>query len=539
MSIFDELGREAPISARLFANRYEMSRQFAERIHAQPPHRIVTFYIGAGGKSALLRHLRDHCCFRLPPAQWDKVRAQPPELFVDALGRAPRAKRVPSALLDFGSTPFDGTRPQEAMGALFLVKRQLAEFDIRTPRFDFAAVAYLHKTGSDVKQLIQDNFPSSEIAIAATIADVFVALPVFQVGTALLDVVRNRLNDLLSQRRLRRRVPDDVVEEVLRLQPDPDLMTALPRFFAADLKAALAERKEPGRIVLMFDTFEVLTGETVATRFADRGGPRWFRQLVGRLPLDDGLVVAIASRSYPRWADALTDPIPDRFVAITALGALPVEFAEKYLLQAGLDDPALRAVLIRYATVEPDQVHPLLLGLCADVALAAKRRGAVIEPAMFTSDDELVARERELAARLMQWVGGELEQAIIAMSAARAFDPELFRRLGADLGFTAGPEEFRQVTSFSFVSLQGERWAIHLLLRRALRRVAPDLVQQAHRALADYFRTAPHADEFSADSSGSTTRPGSNQPWACRCGARRCAPRLTRAGSTVAARLSP
>lgn len=147
------------------------------------------------------------------------VRALPPELFVDALGRAPRAKRVPCALLDFGSTPFDGTRPQEAMGALFLIKRQLAEFGVKTPRFDFAAVAYLHKTGSDVERLIEDNFPSAEIAIAATIADAFLALPVFAISTALFEVMRNRLDSLLSQRRLQRRVPDAVIQEVLRLPP--------------------------------------------------------------------------------------------------------------------------------------------------------------------------------------------------------------------------------------------------------------------------------------------------------------------------------
>ncbi len=500
MSIFDELGREGPIGARLFADRYELSREFSERIHAQPPHRTVVFYIGAGGngKSALLRHLRAHCCVLLPPAQWAEVRAQPAELFVDALGRARQAKRVPCALLDFSTTPFDGTRPQEAMGALFQVKRQLAEFGIRTPRFDFAAVAYLHKTGSDVKQLIRDNFPRSELAIAATIADVFVALPVFTVGTALFDVMRNRLGDLLNQRRLQRRVPDEVVEEVLRLPPDPDLMAALPRYFAADLRAALTSGDESGPIVLLFDTFEALTGETTATRFADRGGPRWFRQLVGRLPLDDGLVVAIASRSYPRWAEALTDPIPDRYAAITALGALPVEFAEQYLIQAGLDDPSLRAILIRYATMEPDQVHPLLLGLCADVALAAQQRGMAIKPEMFTASDELGAKERELAARLMQWVSGDLQEAIVGISAARAFDQELFGRLGAVLGFSAGTDAFRRVISFSFVSPQGERWTIHLLLRRALRRVAPDVVTAAHRALADYYRTVPQPDAFSA-----------------------------------------
>src|SRR5262249_5645633 len=155
-----------------------------------------------------------------------------------------------------------------------------------------------------------------------------------------------------------------------RLPPDPDLMAALPRFFAADLRAALTSDGEPARIVLLFDTFEALTGETTATRFADRVGPRWFRQLVGRLPLDEGLVSASASRSYPRWAGARSAPVPDRVADITAVGALPPELTYQYLLQAGLGGPALRAIHIRYASVEPDQVHPRLLGWCAAVALA-------------------------------------------------------------------------------------------------------------------------------------------------------------------------
>ncbi|MFC6086164.1 ADP-ribosylglycohydrolase family protein [Sphaerisporangium aureirubrum] len=500
MSIFDELGHEGPAGTKLFADRYELSREFAERVHARPPQRSIAFFVGVGGngKSALLRHLRDHCCVKLPDREWAEARARPPELFVAALGQAHGAERVPVALLDFSTTPFDGTRPQEAMGALFLLKRQLAEFDIRTPRFDFAAVAYLHKSGGDVQRLIQDNFPRSELAVAATIADAFLTLPVFQVGTALVEVMRDRLDDLLSRRRLRRRVPPEVVEEVLRLPPDPDLMAALPRLFAADMRAALTERGGPDRIVLLFDTFEALTGEHGVARFADRGGPRWFRQLVGRLPLDHGLVVAIASRSHPRWAEALTDPIPDRFVNVTALGALPVEFAEEYLTQAGIAAGDLRGALIRYATVEPGHVHPLLLGLSADVALAAERRGVPLRPEGFVASDELGTKERELAARLMQWVSGDLELAIVSASAARAFDRELFDRLGAALGFPTDAETFQRLTNFSFVSPQGERYTIHLLLRRALRRVAPDILARAHRALADYYRTVSQADGFSA-----------------------------------------
>ena len=56
-----------------------------------------------------------------------------------------------------------------------------------------------------------------------------------------------------------------------------------------------------------------------------------------------------------------------------------------------------------------------MLGLCTDVALAAQRRGAALKPEMFVSNDELGAKERELAARLMQWVSSDLEQAIVAV----------------------------------------------------------------------------------------------------------------------------
>jgi hypothetical protein len=97
MSIFEELENEGPVGARLFADRYEVSREFVERLHAERTRLQVSCYVGAGGngKSALLRHLRDRCCVWLPRPQWEEVRALPPESFVDGLARARHATRVP------------------------------------------------------------------------------------------------------------------------------------------------------------------------------------------------------------------------------------------------------------------------------------------------------------------------------------------------------------------------------------------------------------------------------------------------------------
>lgn len=507
MSIFDDAYRARRSAVRIFADRYELSRRFVERVNEDPTPRSITFYwaVGGAGKTSLLRLFESRCCRRFPADQWERLRTVPDEHFVDALDGTPGSVHVPHAFLDFGAAPSGENRPQEAFSALFMLKRQLERFGIRTPGFDFAAIAYLHKSGADVRSLIEDSFPRSELAFAAAVADALLPVPAFQIGTALIETVRGRLSELLQQRRIRRNVPREVMAEVMALPPDPDLADQLPRFFAQDLRAALASRRRPRRIVLFFDTYEAFAGEVAQAGHplvVDGAGPRWIRTLLGHLPLAEGVMVVMAGRTPPRWADSLLDPIPDEYVELVPLGPLQSAFADRYLAESGVVDETLRQALVSYASVEPGMVHPLLLALCADVALAAEAEGSPLRAGELAGTRELLAKERELASRLLSRVGPDVVEAVLAVAAPRSFDRRIFDHLGARLNFPTSTQAFRRVTGFSFVTPYREqgatgRYAVHALLRRALSRLDADASAQAHEALVAYYAAMP-ADDFTA-----------------------------------------
>jgi ADP-ribosylglycohydrolase/tetratricopeptide (TPR) repeat protein len=512
LSIFEETNQRRlwpHPSLRLFANRYEATREFAARLNDDPPPLKIVFYtaMGGNGKTALLRHFQFRCCYRLPRDQWQEILSYEDEFFADALGKAPGAVTVPVAFLDFGARPQGVNRPQEALSGLFMIKRQLARFGVRTPRFDFAAITYLHKSGADVGDLIRELFPSDERSLAADVADTLINLPVIRTGIALYEIVNRRLDDLFTRRKLQRRVPTETADEVLALPAEPDLADELPRLFAEDLKEAFNQQE---RIVLMLDTYEAFTGETSAAgrlRTADLGGPRWVRSLLGHAPIRDGVVIVVAGRTPPGWADAPTDRVPDEFLDTRALGPLSTDFANLYLIDAGVSDPAVRAALIQYAEVEPGQTHPLLLGLATDVVFAAQERGVALDPLQLPETQEFRQKERELVARLLQNVTPELEDAIVAVSAPRSFDEELFRMLGEARGFPAGPHEFARTVGFSFVTqASGPRGSteerstheVHRLLRRALARAVPDELRRVHEVLAGYYAAMATEGEFTA-----------------------------------------
>jgi ADP-ribosylglycohydrolase/tetratricopeptide (TPR) repeat protein len=517
LSIFDQTNQRRPgphHALRLFVDRYEPARDFASRLNDEPPRARIAFYAGVGGtgKSALLRHLQSSCCWRLSPEQWSEIRGYPDELLVPSLAKAPSAVEVPVALLDFGARPTGPDRPQEAFGALFMLKRQLAKSGITTPRFDFAAITYMHKLGMDVQQLVGELFPGGELQLAADLADTLLNLPVIRTGMALYEIVNRRLDDVFTRRKLQRRVPPETAAAVLALSPEPDLVDELPRLFAEDLRESLASGRHR-RLALLFDTYEAFAGEAVAarrTRVVDLGGPRWFRDLLGHLPLGDGVVVVVAGRTAPRWGEAPVAAIPDAFVDLRALGPIPADFADAYLESTGIADDRMRAALIEYASVEPGQTHPLLLGLVADVALAAAERGAALDPEEFAHAEELAGKERELTARLLAWVTPELEEAMVAVGAARSFDEATFAHLCDRLGLRASRADFPKVVAFSFISRHQpalhagapagpaapageppgqprESYEMHRLLRRALERVEPEATRAAHQVLRDYY----------------------------------------------------
>ena len=164
----------------------------------------------------------------------------------------------------------------------------------------------------------------------------------------------------------------------------------------------------------------------------------------------------------PPWASASVAAIPDAFVDAWPVGHLASGDALAYLEKAGVEDDQLRLALVDYASVGAGEVHPYFLGLCADVALAAQRRGSTLDPASFAQSGELTGKELDLARRLLAWVPAEVEYAILALSACRSFTYRTFGYLGERLDFPYQRSDFDRLIAFSFISpitSGGRRWS--------------------------------------------------------------------------------
>jgi hypothetical protein len=462
VSIFDETGGTVLAVGRdraleLFQDRVEIIRRFAWLLNEDPPPRRLLFLHGMGGngKSLMLRYLEARCCVRVKPQDWAELREMPDEELAAALPGLKDADSVPVARIDFSARPAGENRPREAFSGLFMMKRQLARSGVVTPRFDFAAVTYLQKLGLDVRQRLPELFPKGELSLALGIADALLPVSPLQLTQQFYEVVDGRLDNLFTRKRVQRRLPKQDAERILSLPPEPDLLAEMPAFFAADLADAVGPEGKHQRLVLLLDGHEAFFGEAIAephslVHAAALAPDEWLRRLLGRLPLQQGVIAVISGRTRPMWDAAPVSRIPDSFIDLVQVGNLASGDAMTYLEEAGVADEALRLALVAYAS-DGGGAHPYYLGLCADVALAATARGQELDPRSFRTSSELAARNQKLAGRLLGWVLPEDENPIIALAACRSFTYDTFSYLGEQLKFGHERDDFSRLVAFSFV----------------------------------------------------------------------------------------
>jgi ADP-ribosylglycohydrolase/tetratricopeptide (TPR) repeat protein len=518
VTIFDQIGGTGPSVERdraleLFQDRVEIIRRFAWLLNEDPPPTRLLFLHGMGGtgKSLMLRYLEARCCVRMKPQDWLRVRELPDDEVAAVLSGVKDAKSVPVARIDFSARPAGENRPQEAFSGLFMLKRQLARWRVATPRFDFAAVTYLHKLGLDLRQRLPELFPKGELSLALGIADALLPVSPLQLTEQFYEIVNARLDDLFTRKKVQRRLPKQEAERILSLQPEPDLLTEMPAIFAADLAAAVGPEGKHQRLVLLLDGHEAFFGEAIADphsliHAAALARDEWLRRLLGNLPLHQGVIAVISGRTQPFWDAAPVSPIPDSFVDLVHVGSLSAVDAMTYLEKAGVAVEALRHALVAYAS-DDGGVHPYYLGLCADVALAAAARGQALDPRSFRTSAQLTARDQELAGLLLRWTQPDDEYRLMALAACRSFTYDTFSYLGQQLGFGHEWDDFARLVGFSFVRpLSGgsartearQAYVMHSLLRRALAGVRPEQLRRAHRALAARYAAMAADGDFTA-----------------------------------------
>jgi tetratricopeptide (TPR) repeat protein len=505
MSIDDELCEpqtvtEGDRALLLFTDRYELTHLFVQYLNEEPPRKTILFFHGDGGngKSLLLKFLRQNCCKRFLPETWQQLQAIPKAEVAKVAAYIENAKPgedcilVPAVLLDF-SQNLIGDRLKSPFDGLLMLRRNLAEAfaGLRFPLYDFACVWYFYKTGNleQAKELL----PSDEMDLITGIVDAVSDTSYASIAKAVLGVFGKHLGEKFKLYLQKRGLKEEDVKAIQGMEPHTELIDELPRLFAKDLNVAMAQQEELKRIVLFFDAHEAFWGH-------QRNLPKevffqrdeWLRCLLRALDLSAGIVAVVAGREKPRWAEATRSAIPQQYLDSQLVGHFSPTDARDYLQKADVKDAALQQSLIDYASVAAEEVHPLYLGLCADVVLAARAQGKFLTPDDFQTAPETPDKSKALINRLLRYVDKEVEVAVHALSACRAFDFELYLKLGQALHFHATRAAFFDIlTRFSFVwqaQRRGENWyRIHDLLRRLDDESGNETTRSAHEVLEQHY----------------------------------------------------
>lgn len=484
-----------------FTDRHDFTKLLAEYLNEERPREKILFFHGDGGngKTLLLKFLREKCCKRLSAATWLQLQNQPArEVAAFIEQETGDCTPVPAVLHDFGLQPIGDDRPQDPFYGLLMLRRTLTQaaeqsrHALKFTLYDFACVWYLHKKGKSAEQ-IKQLFPLSEATgLIGSLIDAATQNSVGSLAAAVINIFARDLGEKINIELLKKNLTEEQVQEICRLDPDKELINELPEILARDLNAAMGQdgdAKQP-RLVLFFDSHDAFWGENPNLgkyKFFQRD--EWLRRLLTKLDLKAGIVVAVAGREKPRWAEATHYPISETTLETQLVWHLSDADAHTYLENVEIQDERLRESLIKYASVESNQVHPLLLSMCADVVWEAEKLGKSVTPADFPNLKEMQDKSRELIDKLLSYAEDEVRNAVGALRACRAFNSNIYFMLADQLRFNATNASFDRLTRFSFVweTDQPKWYRIHKLVRR-LNSEEGDITQKAHKILESHYR---------------------------------------------------
>ncbi len=487
----------------LFTDRYHSIRLFAHALNedreGEDPAqgKIICFYgDGGNGKTMLLRFLRERCCKKLAKENWNYVRAMEGDEFISNLTRAEGATDIPWVVLDFHNRPaaFGGTS-QQATTALGMLRQDLGAYGFRFPLFDFAYIWYLHKAENLSGNMIKSLLPSQDLM--SSFIDAVTGSSYASLVNAAIGLFGPKLDVSFTVFTHKWRIDKEQLQEIERLDPRTQLIDLLPKIFATDVNTAMRARGAPERVALFFDTHEAFwqarERENDPYFFRDE----WFRVLLKELDRSLGITVVVAGREPPRWSKASKATLAEEELSFSLVGHLSCEDALELVKRAKVVDVAMQKALIEYSTVRSGEVHPLLLKMCIEVLGAAVEHRTPLDPGDFRTRLQASKRIPELLETLLKYVDVNVEYAIRALSACRAFTLDIYLMLGRELTFQATEPNFHVLKSFSFVweaSQQG--WVhIHALVRRLLRERTDEVLRRADEVMERYYRQRAEVGE--------------------------------------------
>lgn len=198
----------------------------------------------------------------------------------------------------------------------------------------------------------------------------------------------------------------------------------------------------------------------------------------------------MAGREKPGWDEATNARISEQSLEMQSVCHLSPKDAAVYLKNAGISDTEMQKSLIKYASTEPGEVHPLYLGLCADMVLTAGERNIHLNSFDFSDSPEASRRAEMLIRQMLKYADAEIQDAVHALAACRSFDSDLYVKLGNAIPFHTTKQAFSTLIRFSFVCQDDEqkRYRIHNLLCRLEHQKGNPVTLEAHAFLEGYYK---------------------------------------------------
>ncbi len=509
----------------LFTDRHNFIKLFAEYLNEdEQPHQKILFLTGDGGngKSLLINFLKEKCCKRFPQEKWHELKTQSDEEVTEFIVNAPDFKPVPAVLLDFGKHPtgVSEERPQDPFYGLSMLYRRLLStiqnhnYQLHFPLYEFACILYLKQNEKLTPEIMSQYFESSVKSafisgIMTVIDDTVNSLPpplitiISSILSQPIERLREHIDGNLTLRYLRgRALREDNFELLQDLDVDTELINELPRLFASDINVAMSKSNAPERVVLFFDSYEAFWKEQRNLSnilFFEKD--RWLRHLLHEvLNLSNHrIVVVVAGREPPRWHEDRKLNISQEHIDSRQVLHLSTSDAKIYLKKVknclGSEDILHSQVsdkLIKIASVDNNQVHPFCLSLCADSLREVVKEGKDINLDNLGNIVKPTDKIRITVELILKYTDNNIKYAVDVLSACRAFNFEVYHRLGRELHFSSEQPDFDTLTKFPFVwkyEDRGQDWyCIHNLVRQLNHEDNNETTQKAHAKLENFYR---------------------------------------------------
>ncbi len=293
------VGREESI--KIFKEKYESKFKTGEVVGTDPKPEILAFHgIGGIGKSELAERFINELKENYKETIWSKI-------------------------------DFSGGKIKEGYDGLYRLRNDIGKrFKVKFPIFDYAYTFYF-RTEFPHLELKKSTFPlideSEMLAGAASIAEDIPIVSYLPKAVKIIAKTYKKYKDFETKA---------TYGELQRLQyMKPEAIAKrLPFFFAEDINNFYYEKAKP--VVLFFDTFEALRGET-RTEISKYEHDEWLRELIRHLP--EALFI-ITGREVLNWEKTETE-LNKHLEQITIEGFVHKK-AMDYLEGSGINNEQIR-----------------------------------------------------------------------------------------------------------------------------------------------------------------------------------------------------